>query len=561
MMSMKSLGIKALLALAAIAIPAVVVTAILGMTFVRTVKVVEADVDLAMSTARQIAEIRVMIGKEHGLVTRLPAELDQSKVDAYAAQIAQINNRVGEAIARLAANSRVVTPAVVENMLQTRREITGTIAEIVRAAKSFSQTTALDLVNGPFEINSGVAVVLLDAISSNVDALAESVRADLTNSSTWAWRLTPAALAIVLVGVGLSFWMVRRNVVNPILGIANGVNQLAAGNFSVVLPGLGRKDEIGQMAQAVETFKSKAIERASREAAEKEAEAKAIASSRRAEMQELANGFEAAVGVIVQAVATASSELEAAASSLTDTAESTHHLTAAVASASEQASANVQLLAAAAQELSASVNEIGSRVQESSKIAGEAVKQAQMTDARITELVNAASHIGDVVKLITAIAGQTNLLALNATIEAARAGESGRGFVVVAREVKALAAETSKATDGIAAQIASMQIAIKESVAAIEEIGATIGRISEITTLIASTMEEQDTVTGEIARNIDQAAQGTKQVAANIANVNLGAAKTGSASTQVLASAKSLSRDSDHLRTEVEKFLRIVRAA
>lgn len=561
MMSMKSLGIKALLALAAIAIPAVVVTAILGMTFVRTVKVVEADVDLAMSTARQIAEIRVMIEKEQGLVTRLPAELDQTKVDAYAAQIAGIDNKVGEAIARLAANSRVVTPAVVENILQTRREITSTIADVVRATKSYSQTTALDLVNGPFEASSGVAVVLLDAIASNVDALAKSVRADLTSSSAWAWRLTPTALVIVLVGVGLSFWMVRRNVVNPILGIADGVNQLAAGNFSVVLPGLGRKDEIGQMAQAVETFKSKAIERARREAAEKDAEAKIIASSRRAEMQELADGFEAAVGAIVQAVATASSELEAAASSLTDTAESTHHLTAAVASASEQASSNVQLLAAAAQELSASVNEIGSRVQESSKIAGEAVKQAQMTDARITELVKAASHIGDVVKLITAIAGQTNLLALNATIEAARAGESGRGFVVVAREVKALAAETAKATDGIAAQIASMQIAIKESVAAIEEIGATIGRISEITTLIASTMEEQDTVTGEIARNIDQAAQGTKQVASNIADVNLGAAKTGSASTQVLASAKSLSRDSDHLRTEVEKFLRIVRAA
>ena len=175
--------------------------------------------------------------------------------------------------------------------------------------------------------------------------------------------------------------MVRRNVVNPILGIADGVNKLAAGNFAVVLPGLGRKDEIGQMAQAVETFKSKAIERAGREAAEKAAEAKIIASARRAEMHELANGFEAAVGVIVHAVATASSELEAAASSLTDTAKSTHHLTAAVASASEQASSNVQLLAAATQELSASVNEIGSRVQESSVIAGEAVKQAQMTDA------------------------------------------------------------------------------------------------------------------------------------------------------------------------------------
>ena len=267
---------------------------------------------------------------------------------------------------------------------------------------------------------------------------------------------------IVLVGVGLSFWMVRRNVVNPILGIADGVDKLAAGNFAVVLPGLGRKDEIGRMAQAVETFKSKAIERAGREAAEKEAAASAIASARRTEMHELANGFEAAVGVIVHAVATASSELEAAASSLTDTAESTHHLTAAVASASEQASSNVQLLAAATQELSASVREIGSRVQESSVIADEAVRQAQMTDARITELVKAASHIGDVVKLITAIAGQTNLLALNATIEAARAGEAGKGFVVVAREVKTLSAETAKATDGIAAQIATMQIAIRE---------------------------------------------------------------------------------------------------
>jgi methyl-accepting chemotaxis protein len=560
-MSMKSLGLKALLALAAIAIPAVVATAILGISFVRTVKVVEDDVEIAMSTSRQVADIRVMIEQEHGLVTRLPAELDQTKIDAYAARIAEIDKKVGEAIVRLGANNRVVTSAAVENILQTRRETASTVAEIIRAAMSFSQTTALDLVNGPFEASRGVAVVLLEAIGSNVDALADSARADLTGASALAWRLTPAALAIVLAAVGFGAWMVRRNVVNPILGIADGVNKLAAGDFTVVLPGVGRKDEIGRMAQAVETFKTKAIERARREAAEKVAEAKTLADARRAEMHELANGFEAAVGVIVQTVAAASSQLEAAAGSLTNTAESTHHLTATVASASEQASSNVQLLAAAAQELSASVNEIGTRVQESSLIAGEAVKQAQMTDARITELVKAASHIGDIVKLITSIAGQTNLLALNATIEAARAGEAGRGFVVVAREVKTLAAQTGKATDGIAAQIASMQIAISESVAAIEEIGTTISRISEITTMIAVAMDQQDAVTGEIARNIDQAAQGTKQVAANIADVNHGAAKTESASTQVLASAKSLSRDSDHLKREVEKFLRVVRAA
>jgi methyl-accepting chemotaxis protein len=560
-MSMNSLGIKALLALAAVAIPALVVTAILGSTFVRTVNVVEDDVEIAMSTARQIADIRVMIEQEHGLVTRLPGELDQTKVDAYALRIAEIDKAIGQAIERLRANSRVVTSAAIENILQSRREVSSTVAEIIRSTKSFSQTTALNLVNGPFEGSHGVAVVLLEAIGLNVDALAESARTELTSASTLAWRLTPAALTIVLAGVGFGVWMVRRNVVNPILGIADGVDKLAAGDFAVVLPGVTRKDEIGRMAQAVETFKTKAIERARREAAEKAVEAKALADARRAEMHELANAFEAAVGVIVETVAAASSELETAAGSLTNTAESTHHLTASVASASEQASSNVQLLAAATQQLSASVNEIGTRVQESSVIAGEAVKQAHMTDARIAELVSAASHIGDIVKLITSIAGQTNLLALNATIEAARAGEAGRGFVVVAREVKTLAAQTGKATDGIASQIASMQIAIRESVAAIEEIGTTISRISDITTMIAVAMEQQDAVTGEIARNIDQAAQGTRQVAANIADVNHGAARTESASTQVLASAKSLSRDSDHLKREVERFLRVVRAA
>jgi methyl-accepting chemotaxis protein len=558
---MNSLGIKALLALAAVAIPALVVTAILGSTFVRTVNVVEDDVEIAMSTARQIADIRVMIEQEHGLVTRLPGELDQTKVDAYALRIAEIDKAIGQAIERLRANSRVVTSAAIENILQSRREVSSTVAEIIRSTKSFSQTTALNLVNGPFEGSHGVAVVLLEAIGLNVDALAESARTELTSASTLAWRLTPAALTIVLAGVGFGVWMVRRNVVNPILGIADGVDKLAAGDFAVVLPGVTRKDEIGRMAQAVETFKTKAIERARREAAEKAVEAKALADARRAEMHELANAFEAAVGVIVETVAAASSELETAAGSLTNTAESTHHLTASVASASEQASSNVQLLAAATQQLSASVNEIGTRVQESSVIAGEAVKQAHMTDARIAELVSAASHIGDIVKLITSIAGQTNLLALNATIEAARAGEAGRGFVVVAREVKTLAAQTGKATDGIASQIASMQIAIRESVAAIEEIGTTISRISDITTMIAVAMEQQDAVTGEIARNIDQAAQGTRQVAANIADVNHGAARTESASTQVLASAKSLSRDSDHLKREVERFLRVVRAA
>jgi methyl-accepting chemotaxis protein len=211
--------------------------------------------------------------------------------------------------------------------------------------------------------------------------------------------------------------------------------------------------------------------------------------------------------------------------------------------------------------MTSSVNEISRQVQESSKIAGEAVKQAQQTDLRINALSQAAGRIGDVVKLITAIAEQTNLLALNATIEAARAGEAGRGFAVVASEVKQLASQTAKATDEISSQIAGMQTATQESVGAIKEISGTIGRISEIAATIAAAVEEQGAATQEIARNVGEAAKGTQQVASNITDVNRGAGETGSASAQVLSSAQSLSHESNHLKTEVDRFLMTVRAA
>jgi methyl-accepting chemotaxis protein len=207
------------------------------------------------------------------------------------------------------------------------------------------------------------------------------------------------------------------------------------------------------------------------------------------------------------------------------------------------------------------VDEIARQVAESSRIATEAVAQAQKTGARIAELSQAAARIGDVVQLITDIAAQTNLLALNATIEAARAGDAGRGFAVVASEVKALAAQTAKATGDIGTQIAGMQMATEESVTAIKEIGGTIARISEIAGAIAAAVEEQGAATQEIARNVQQAANGTSQVATNIVDVNRGAAETGTASSQVLSSAQSLSGESQNLKNEVERFLTTVRAA
>ena len=423
--------------------------------------------------------------------------------------------------------------------------------------------TALTLAREQKATSDAYAAIepVIDAVQQAVEKVrseAETTDAALRAATTLRMQL---AILIVILAVASLAFLIGRAISKPLNAMARAMGLLADGRFDVVLPGLGRRDEIGEMAQAVETFKMKAIEKASREAEEKEAEARAAAAARKVEMQELADTFQSAVGGIVEAVSSASTELEAAAGTLTRTAETTQQLSSTVAAASEQASANVQSVASATEEMTSSVGEISRQVHESSRIAGDAVRQAEKTDARISALSQAASRIGDVVKLITAIAEQTNLLALNATIEAARAGEAGRGFAVVAQEVKALASQTAKATDEIGTQITAMQSATEESVLAIKEISATISRISEIASTISAAVEEQGATNHEIARNVQQAAQGTAQVATNIADVNRGAGETGSASTQVLASAQSLSTESSHLRIEVEKFLSTVRAA
>nr|WP_274611539.1 HAMP domain-containing methyl-accepting chemotaxis protein [Rhodoplanes elegans] len=378
-------------------------------------------------------------------------------------------------------------------------------------------------------------------------------------ASTGTLVLILAACGLVL-GVALA-WLIGRAITKPLVGLVDAMRRLGAGDFTVVLPGLGRKDEVGQMAEAVEAFKVMSEDKARREAEEKAESDRKASADRKEAMVKLADAFEGAVGNIIETVSSASTELEAAAGTLTKTAETTQSLSGTVAAASEQASSNVQSVASATNEMASSVSEISRQVQESSRIAAEAVRQAETTDAQITELSQAANRIGDVVKLITAIAEQTNLLALNATIEAARAGEAGKGFAVVAQEVKALAAQTAKATGDISSQIAGMQTATQGSVAAIKTIGGTIGRIAEISATIAAAVEEQGAATHEIARNVQQAASGTTQVAGSITEVNRGAGETGSASAQVLSSARSLANESNRLKLEVGRFLTTVRSA
>ncbi|TWA94507.1 methyl-accepting chemotaxis protein [Bradyrhizobium stylosanthis] len=351
------------------------------------------------------------------------------------------------------------------------------------------------------------------------------------------------------------------SIARPMRALTAAMEKLAAGDFSVVLPGLGRKDEVGEVAGAVEKFKVVSERKAREEAEAKMRQDQIAAEQRKAEMRKLADSFEGAVGEIVGTVSSASTELEASATTLTSTAERTQQLTTVVAAASEEASTNVQSVASATEELSSSITEISRQVQESARVASEAVGQARTTTERVSELSKAATRIGDVVELINTIAGQTNLLALNATIEAARAGEAGKGFAVVASEVKALAEQTAKATGEIGQQISGIQAATQESVGAIKDISDTIEKLSEISSTIAAAVEEQGAATQEISRNVQQAAHGTQQVSSNITDVQRGASETGSASSQVLSAAQMLSGDSSRLKLEVGKFLETVRAA
>jgi methyl-accepting chemotaxis protein len=423
-------------------------------------------------------------------------------------------------------------------------------ADMASAVKSYSEVTKAYLAHR----------ALIDEIvkkTNDDNAAIESAAIQRVNTFTIIlWCIS--GLVFLIIGGGI--FGVGFGVIQPMTRMTGVMARLAGGELDTQIPSLERADEVGAMARAVQVFRENALRVQAMESEQSGLKLKAE-EDRKSAMGRVADGFEQTIGKIVEAVSSASSEIVAAACSLTRTAETTHQLTTAAAAASDRSSANVQSAAAASEEMASSVTEIGRQVQQSEKITNAAVRQAEQTNARISELSQSAGRIGEVVKLIAAVAEQTNLLALNATIEAARAGEAGRGFAVVAQEVKALAAQTAKATEEIGTQITQMQSATQQSVSAIKEIGATIGQISEISTAIAAAVQQQGTATQEIARNVQQAAQGTIEVGDSIANVGSGAANTGAAAEQVHGFARSLSDEGNHLKLEVGKFLATVRAA
>jgi len=497
--------------------------------------------------------------KLYRLAATASNEKDEKKVAAFAKEASVAAAKISDALKAVEGADSELKPQALEKL---KAAVAGYLKQSKTAIEMADGDagSALMFIKGAERNFADIEKLTDDLISRSSDSKDREIARAGMKLGQQQLTLMVALLVVAFFGIVVSF-LIGRNISGPVVAMSKAMHELAVGNFEVQLPGLDRRDEVGQMAHAIEDFKVQAVAKAEHETAEREEKSRELASARRAELYNLAESFEAAVGNIIENVGSASSELENSAVILTKSSASTQQLSTVVAAASEETSTNVQSVASATEEMAGSINEIGRQVADSNRIATEAVDQAQKTDARIAELSLAASRIGDVTKLITTIAEQTNLLALNATIEAARAGDAGRGFAVVAQEVKALAAQTAKATSEISTHIAGMQAATQESVVAIKEISGTIGRVSEIAAAIAAAIEEQGAATQEIARNVQQAAIGSTQVATSIADVNRGAGDTGSASSQVLSSAQLLSNENKRLKAEVVKFLATVRAA
>jgi methyl-accepting chemotaxis protein len=400
----------------------------------------------------------------------------------------------------------------------------------------------------------------IDQLVSMANKSIDDAELSATETETYYLRVTYLILTLTLVAAIGSTVVLVKMIARPIHRMTGAMRALAGGDKTVEIPGVGRKDEIGQMADTVAVFKNNMIE-AGRLREQAERHEAATVAERKADMLRLADKLEAGVKGVVNSVASQATEIQSSAQAMTHTAEQATQQATAVAASAEEASANVQTVASAAEELSSSVIEIGRQVERSSKIAGQAVAEADQTNATVDGLNRTAQRIGDVVQLIETIAGQTNLLALNATIEAARAGDAGKGFAVVASEVKSLANQTAKATEEIRAQIGDIQGATGQTVDAIRSIGATIRQMSAIAASIALAVEQQGTATREIAANVHQAAQGTSDIASNIEGVSRSTGETGAAASQVLSAVGELSRQSETLRRDVDDFLATVRAA
>lgn len=442
--------------------------------------------------------------------------------------------------------------------------------ELIRVAKEHKDFDkhAFELFELAKAGNLDAALQLLPTIQKEEDELTHALEAMMFKVESFTlhaaevaeaheksalWMLMLISVGAVLIGVGLSWFIVRRAISRPLADIIKGLEALSADDLSVDVK-VHSNDEIGSVAKAYATFRD-ALARSKDLEREQEEQKKQNEAENRRNVLRIADRFESSIGEIINSVASASTELSTTAQAMSSISEETNSQASTVAAASEEASSNVQTVATAAEEMSHSVEEINERITSAARSSGRAVEMIKNTGSEMAALSQTAEKITQVIAMISDIADQTNLLALNATIESARAGEAGKGFAVVAGEVKELAGQTAKATQEIISSVEQIQQASTKAIKSMNEVSGAIEEVDEVSTAIATAMEEQRATTQEIARNVHEAATGTQEVSSSITGVTQAAQETGSAATQVTAAAGELSEQSETLKTEVVEFL------
>ena len=524
---------------------------------------VDSISDVQVLGARMNQNLIIMNRSEY----RVAADPSTATLQAASAILSENRKLFEERVAKIRAQAGPEEIATLDKISEHYQAYVAsmqkTYDEVAAIAGTVALTGAQQQLNEKVKASRANADVLQGDIKNFVDILdrkAQGISDAAEDNGRAAVVILSAVAGVgVLGGIVFGHLLATYGISLPLNRSVGDLTKLAAGDLTVTITGTDRGDECGDVAKGLEVFKQTALE--ARQRAENEEVERQAKAQRALRLEELVHGFETTVGQMVAVLSASSTEMEATAKSMTTTAGQTSQQATAVSAAAEEASTGVQTVASAAEELASSIAEIGRQLAQSSRVTDKAVADARRTDLLVRTLADSAQKIGDVIGLITSIAGQTNLLALNATIEAARAGDAGKGFAVVASEVKNLASQTAKATDEIGSQITAIQSATKDAVEAIRDIAGTIEQVSTIGTAIAAAVEEQGSATSEIARNVQQTAQAARDVTFNISGVNQAAGETGSAAAQVLSAAGELSQQSERLSAEVGTFVAGVRAA